>query len=311
VLPGKAKGFDLVHICDHSNSMYLKSTGKVPVAITAHDLLAVRSGLGEIPQNPTGFTGQALQRWILRGLAGAKNVISVSEKTKLDLLALIKTRPEVSVIYHSLNWKFERAPQSEINAVRELLGIAEGEEYLLHVGGNQWYKNRVGAMQMFAEMKKHPRFARVKLVMAGKPWTHAMRNQKVQDAIEMVAPTNEQIRALYSGAMAFLFPSLEEGFGWPILEAQACGAPVITSDRAPMTEVAGDAALLIDPADSITAGRKIAVQLEADPGLLERLREAGYENLKRFGEDEVMQRYAAAYERAVARAHGTERRARA
>lgn len=299
VLPGRAKGFDLVHICDHSNSMYLKATGKVPVVITAHDLLAVRSGLGEIPQNRTGRTGQMLQRWILRGLAGAKHVISVSEKTKLDLLALIQTRPEVTVIYHSLNWKFEQAAEDEIAAARKACGLAEGEEYLLHVGGNQWYKNRVGVLQIFAELKKHLRFQHVKLVLAGKPWTPAMRELKVDGAIERVSPSNEEIRALYSGAMAFLFPSLEEGFGWPILEAQACGAPVITSNRAPMTEVASDAALLIDPADPVTAAQKIVAQLEANPQLLAQLRAGGFENLKRFGEEDVMRQYAAAYERAA------------
>jgi glycosyltransferase involved in cell wall biosynthesis len=214
------------------------------------------------------------------------------------------------VIHHSLNWKFEPAVDEEVIAVRQSLGIADGEEYLFHVGSNQWYKNRVGTLRIFAELRKYPRFKNVKLVMAGKAWTQPMRDLNVEGAIEMVTPSNEQIRALYSGAMAFLFPSLEEGFGWPVLEAQACGAPVITSNRAPMTEVAGSAALLIDPADPEGATNKIASRMDAEPDLLARLRESGYENLKRFGEEQVMQRYAAAYERAVAKAHGVERRTR-
>ena len=73
--------------------------------------------------------------------------------------------------------------------------------------------------------------------------------------IELTNITNEDLRALYSKATALLFPSLREGFGWPIIEAQACGCPVFTSDRVPMTEVGGDAAIYLDPTDPRPAPR--------------------------------------------------------
>ena len=72
--------------------------------------------------------------------------------------------------------------------------------------------------------------------------------------LEAVGLSNEQLEGLYSCALALLFPSLEEGFGWPILEAQACGCPVVTTDRAPMNDVAGGAAILIDPTQPAAAG---------------------------------------------------------
>jgi glycosyltransferase involved in cell wall biosynthesis len=100
------------------------------------------------------------------------------------------------------------------------------------------------------------------------------------------------LQALYSGAHAMLFPSLDEGFGWPILEAQACGCPVITSDQAPMTEIAGEGAILIDARNPVSAAASIA------EGLRDRDRwiEAGSRNLARFATDAVVSRYCEAYE---------------
>ena len=85
----------------------------------------------------------------------------------------------------------------------------------------------------------------------------------VTDAItEAVGLSDAHLQALYSCALATLFPSLEEGFGWPILESQACGCPVVIADRPPMNEVAGGAAILIDVAEPAGAAKKIAHALE-------------------------------------------------
>ena len=300
-LRSKASSFDVVHICDHSNSSYLRWVGKTPSVITAHDLLAIRSALGDFPQTQTGSTGKVFQRWILSGLNRARHIVSVSGKTKADLETLLSSKPEIVVIHHGLNWKYEPATSEEIATVRAACGLAPDDEYLLHVGSNQWYKNRLGVLRIALALRKHERFKRVKVVLAGKPWTEAMRalccEQGLEDAIELVTPSNEQIQALYSGALAFLFPSFEEGFGWPILEAQACGCPVITSARPPMTEVAGSAAILIDPEDPESAARTIAARM----GEADRLRQAGWENLKRFSTDKMMARYSDIYESIAAR----------
>jgi glycosyltransferase involved in cell wall biosynthesis len=291
----KAAKFDLVHICDHSNSCYLRWTGGTPSLITVHDMLAIRSALGDFPQNPTGPTGQRLQRWILKGLGGAKHLVCVSRKTKQDLEAFIRSKPEITVIHHSLNWEYGPVSQMEISQVRRASGLEPDDEYLLHVGGNQWYKNRLGALKIAFELRKHARFRRVKIVMAGKPWTEGMRSfcreNSFDDAIEFVNPSNEQIRALYSGALAFLFPSLEEGFGWPILEAQACGCLLITSNRPPMTEVAGSGAIFIAPEDAVGAARTIAERFDE----AEAIKQAALKNLNGFATDLVMQNYNDAY----------------
>jgi glycosyltransferase involved in cell wall biosynthesis len=224
----------------------------------------------------------------------------LSVKTKEDLEALLSSKPDIKVIHHSLNGHYEPATATEIETARAACGLNAGDEYLLHVGGNQWYKNRLGALQIALELRRYERFRRVKLVMAGAPWPEAMqalrREHVFGDAIDVVSPSNEQMRVLYSGALALLFPSLAEGFGWPVLEAQACGCLVITSDRASMTEIAGRGAILIDPENAAVAAQVIDSRI----GEAEILKLAGWENLKRFTMDDVMRRYNDVYESVIA-----------
>ncbi|MFT4112987.1 glycosyltransferase family 4 protein [Silvibacterium sp.] len=295
-----AAGYDLVHICDHSNAVYVKWAGDTPSLVTAHDMLAILSAQGRYPQNPTKKTGQWLQAWILRGLNRARCIVSVSEKTKRDLDGLLQSKPLISVIHHALNWSYSPASEAEIAEARAACGLSPGDEYLLHVGGNHWYKNRTGVLRIFAELRRKEGFRKVKLVLAGEAWMESMREicreQGITDAIEVVSPSNETVRALYTGALAFLFPSLEEGFGWPILEAQACGALVITSARAPMDEVAGAGAIYIDPENPVQAAGVIAERMPD----AEAIRAAGWKNLERFTLESVMKRYVDAYHEAAA-----------
>jgi glycosyltransferase involved in cell wall biosynthesis len=89
-----------------------------------------------------------------------------------------------------------------------------------------------------------------------------------------------------------LFPSIEEGFGWPILEAQACGCPVITNRRPPMSEVAGKGAILIDPSDIEASASTILLGLKDR----ERLRAEGFRNLERFDPEAIAEQYFAFYD---------------
>jgi glycosyltransferase involved in cell wall biosynthesis len=115
--------------------------------------------------------------------------------------------------------------------------------------------------------------------------------------------TNEQVHAAYALAQVFLFPSLEEGFGWPIAEAMACGCPVITTDQAPMTEVGGDAAIYIprkpSRVDAETWATKCSNTLQGVLDLPSPLRHAqtvkGFNNVSRFNVKMTMDAYEAAY----------------
>lgn len=289
----RARRFDLVHVCDHSNSMYLRWTGRTPRLITAHDALAIRSAFGHFPQNPTRSSGKVLQRWILRSLRHADRIICVSEKTRSDFSALLPGGPLMTVVLNSPSSSFYPASAAEVSRMRAGLGLLPEDKYLLHVGKDNWYKNRPGVLRIMAELRKGGRFSKVKLVMAGGPLSTSLRQvaPDLQGVVECIAPTDDQLRALYTGALALLFPSLEEGFGWPILEAQACGCPVITTARPPMSEVAGSAAILIDPADTPGAAHIIISRVNE----LDLLRTAGLQNARAYSIENAMTKICAVY----------------
>lgn len=301
-LRGLANAHDLVHIADHSNSMYLRTVRKKPNLITCHDLIGVRGARGDFPLSRTGWTGGILQRWILSCLRGARNVLCVSRKTADDLRALTsgngaaKTEAQLRVVYNALNWSFK--PGAALSAgLISRLGLRPDEQYMLHVGGNHWYKNRAGVVRIFAQLAGMEEFSGVKLVLAGQPWTRDLRNligeEKLSDlTIEALDVTNPELEALYGNALALLFPSIEEGFGWPILEAQACGCPVITNRRPPMSEVAGKGAILIDPSDIEASASTILLGLKDR----ERLRAEGFRNLERFDPEAIAEQYFAFYD---------------
>ena len=299
-LRARSRGFDLVHICDHSNSVYLPHTGGRPSSITCHDVLAIASARGQYSEQNISSTGRAQQRWILKHLAAARNVVCVSANTARELAALSPPLKDgaarnICVIPNALNFDYTRAPDEVVLALRQRLGLAEGERYLMHIGGDQWYKNRMGVLRIFERLSRTLGDAGrppLRLVMAGSPWPETMRSfvaghRLEGQVVELADPSNADLCALYSGATALLFPSLYEGFGWPVVEAQSCGCPVIASNRKPMTEVAGDAALYIDPADEAGAAALIAASLDGLAGL----REAGLRNVERFSSDRIVPAY--------------------
>jgi glycosyltransferase involved in cell wall biosynthesis len=109
------------------------------------------------------------------------------------------------------------------------------------------------------------------------------------------------LEALYNGALALLFPSRFEGFGWPVIEAQACGCPVISSDRMPMPEVSGGHAILRDPDDHAAFGQAI-LELSRSPGRRNELTRAGQENAARFDRPTMIKRFLSLYEDVAGRA---------
>jgi glycosyltransferase involved in cell wall biosynthesis len=235
----KARGYNVVHICDHSNAMYVRSTGKTPSVMICHDLIAIPGAGGHYPEVQTGLTCRRLQRWIAHSLGQAKNMTCVSRRTETDLrVAVPDCRAHVRVIPHALNRRCEPAPRAEIARQAAKLGLSGDAQYLLYAGGNDWYKNRLGAMPIFAELRKFPEFGEMRLVTVGRFWSPRMREFAESSGlrnwmIEATDLSDEALNALCGGAAALLFPSLTEGFSWPILETQTRGCPVITTNRRP------------------------------------------------------------------------------
>jgi glycosyltransferase involved in cell wall biosynthesis len=136
--------------------------------------------------------------------------------------------------------------------------------------------------------------------MAGKPLTDELQKliqqHGLQDkVIELTEPSTENLEALYSLATAFIFPSLCEGFGWPIIEAQACNALVFTSNREPMTEVGGDAAIYIDP-EAPDQAASIITDALGNNDLINKTLKANSSNLLQFSTELMVERYLSFYQ---------------
>lgn len=222
-----------------------------PHVVHAHDLLALRSALGEIPENPTSWSGRLYQRYIRHGFKQAKHFISVSKKTRVDLLTYGQVCPVISeVVYNGLNYPYQPMPEADAKPMLAKAGLPVIENgFLLHLGGSQWYKNLVGVMHIYNAYATMTPKALPLVCVSPQP------NDGIQNLIASMPANakvifiqgidNHTLQAAYSMAAVFIFPSLAEGFGWPIAEAQACGCPVLTTDAAPMNEVGGEVATYI------------------------------------------------------------------
>jgi glycosyltransferase involved in cell wall biosynthesis len=292
---------EIVHLCDHSNAMYVPALAHSAHVITCHDVLAIRSAMGHFPENRVSVTGRMFQRLIARGLRQAGAILCVSGKTRDDLRQYLGIPEErLHVIPNALHWPYKPMSAEACAPFLTSVGLRPGDPYFFHLGGNHWYKNRGAAIEIFAELRKLPQYAEAKLVMAGGPMKPALRaiarKYQLSDVLlEAVGLSNEHLQALYSSALALLFPSLEEGFGWPILEAQACGCPVVTTNRPPMNDVAGGAAILIDPAEPGAAARAIADALQDTT----RLRSDGLRNAASHTADRMLEQCEALYREVV------------
>lgn len=294
-----ATPFSIVHICDHSNAMYGGRVKNAPVLITCHDLLAVRGALGEETDCPASFTGKFFQRWILLSLRRATAVACVSTATLRDAERLIncgRRRPQLHLVPNGLNFPYRKQARE---VVRSRLGGIEGLDlerpFVLHVGSNLRRKNREGVLRIFSRTKDH---WNGQLVFAGDlltPELHSLGQElDLSNRIaEIDNPESEILEALYSFATALLYPSRFEGFGWPVVEAQACGCPVICSDRGPMPEVGGDAVLVHDIEDE--EGFAADVLRLLNPVERERWSERSLRHAEEFSARKMIATYIALY----------------
>lgn len=295
-----ARGASLVHICDHSNAVYVDHCRPLPVVVTCHDLLAVRGGLGEETKCPATFTGRILQRWILRALGRADVIACDSTATLQDAERLITTGlSKIRLASLGLNFPYRKlAPE----LVRERLNGSPrlADKFILHVGSNLARKNRDGILRIFARTKD--RWNGV-LVFAGEPLSpdlHSLADKLgISDRIiEVNQPPNELLEALYSAATALIYPSYSEGFGWPIAEAQACGCPVICSDAGPVPDVVRQSAIVhrVDDEDGFAAD----ILRLADTQERERWSALSRQNAERFAPEKMIRTYLEIYRELVA-----------
>jgi glycosyltransferase involved in cell wall biosynthesis len=286
---------DVVHICDHSNAVYIKHSRSVPVVVTCHDLLAVRGGLGEETDCPASLSGRFLQRWILRSLRKADVVACVSRSTAEDADRLVSRKdpePKIDIVPLALNFSYAKMPLDAARArLTSIPNFDVDLPFVLHVGSNLRRKNRDGVIRIFARGKDQ---WNGRLVFAGALLDDELialaKQLGVFDRIVQIKnPDSELLQALYNCATALLFPSRFEGFGWPIIEAQACGCPVICSNTGPMPEAAGDAGLYHDVNDE--EGFSVDLIRLTNPMERQKWSEKSLQNAQRFSTAKMIAQY--------------------
>lgn len=245
---------------------------KRPFIITMHDGAPLALPPWEYSPNFSSFrkelwrTVRTLFYWrTWRNRCAA--IITVSNSAKRDIINKIGLKGEnIIPIYHGVNHEIFK-PTEE--------GIVHGS-YLLHVSQFQPKKNFLRILKAYQSIK--PPFKLI-AVVPGCPGSIHVENGNI--TINRSRLLHQDIIPLYQGSMGFLFPSLHETFGMPIIEAMACGCPVITSDRSACVEVAGDAAVLVDPY-SVRQIRSAILQVSQNPELRSKLRARGLRRAQDF-----------------------------
>jgi len=234
-------------------------------------------------------------RWNTRA---AGHILADSQATKADLMQHYATPAEkISVVYPGLDETLRRVDDpAAVAAVRTKYGVTA--DYVLYLGTLQPRKNLARLVDAFALLSNPG----VQLVIAGKKgWLYDQIFSRVQahglaDRIVFSGYVpGADLPALLSGARAFAFPSLYEGFGFPVLEAMRCGVPVVCADTSSLPEIAGDAALLIDPLDTGALAAALGRLLSDEPLRTERIAR-GYAQAQRFSWDRAARQVAAVIE---------------
>jgi alpha-1,3-rhamnosyl/mannosyltransferase len=230
--------------------------------------------------------------------SSAQGIIAVSEFTKERFLYWF---PEVDparvhAVSNGVSTDFSVAPPAQVGTVLKKHGLSP--PYLLFVGTREKRKNLMGLIEIFRRVAGERR--EVQLALVGmRPWMEGrdihgvgrwvgleleeeVKKWGLGSRVKVLGtlPRRELV-SVYSGAAALLFPSLYEGFGFPALEAMACGAPVVASSRTALPEVVGDAGILADPEDA-DAFAEMTLRLLGDPDLSGELRSRGLKRARRF-----------------------------
>jgi glycosyltransferase involved in cell wall biosynthesis len=223
--------------------------------------------------------------WLPVAVRRLDGIITVSYQSKRDIVRHLPVRSEkVTVVPNAANARYCPLPVEEVRSVLTRFSI--DLPYILYVGSTSARKNVLRLVEAYALLRRWS--LRWTLVIAGGGHgkhgrvREAVERLDLSDNVHFIGYVGEaELPALYNGADLFIFPSLYEGFGLPVLEAMACGTPVVTSNVSSLPEVAGDAALLVDPYNVGEIAEAMRRVLQG-PTLAEELRAKGLERAKQF-----------------------------
>ncbi|MCH8049732.1 glycosyltransferase family 4 protein [Patescibacteria group bacterium] len=277
MLPSQFREADIVHFPHFTVPLAFRRA----YVVTLHDLVYFLFR-NACPHRVGYWYARAMYPAVARR---ARLVITDSFFSSDEILRSLPIQKErIRVIYPGVDTEhFQPQSPEAIGVVLQKYGITR--QYLLYVGNHQPRKNILRLMEAFAHMGQRRNY---QLVIGG---PRDPRRVELEDGIHRLGLQSEVILtdlipledlpALYSGASCFVFPSLYEGFGFPVLESMACGTPVVTSDRASLPEVVGDAGILVDPNDPQSLRVTIERVIESRT-LQEELRERGMVRARQF-----------------------------
>ncbi len=271
---------DLLHCTSNTAPLLLKT----PLYLTLHDIIYLNKsfGGGSLYQK----LGHYYRRWVVpSAYQKARRVITVSNFEKNTIESHFGASDKLLVTYNGVDGRFREYAAEEAEAFRRQMNLPSA--YLFFLGNTAPKKNMVGLLMAYAYyISQEPDGLPLVIAESSEEELSRMLQElgisHLRSRLHLTAYVpHEQLPFLYQLATAFLYPSLRESFGIPIIEAMACGTPVITSDCTSMPEVAGDAALLVNPEKP----KKIAEALHKllhEPGLTAKLQQKGIERAKYF-----------------------------
>ena len=286
----------------HSAYFLMPYAPGAPTLVTVYDLIPLL-----FPHQST-LRARLLARWATRlALRASKRVIAISDATRRDFLTHFRLQPEkIQAIPLAADPAFRPQFRKTVAEARARYGLPE--RYLLYLGSNKPHKNLRRLVEAWARLQPQS----MPLVIAG-AWDGRYPEARQRAAalslegqVRWLGPVPEtDLPALYSGSLLFVFPSLYEGFGLPVLEAMACGTPVACSNSSSLPEVAGDAALLVDPMNTEELVTAVRTALENE-SLRQDMTEKGLRRAQGFSWLQTAQRTLELYRSAESRAFGGE-----
>ncbi len=284
----------------HATHYVIPPLARARAVVTIHDIIHVL-----YPQFLPNRAALLYARvMIRRALKRADRILTVSYNTKRDLVDYFGISPaRVEVVYNGVSARFHPdLPRAERDRVTAKYGLPR--PYLLFLGGEKPHKNVRNVIRAFGQARRERALPHA-LVLAGPMPKNRSRVEALVSALELetrvfrpgIVP-EEDLPGLFAGADAFLYPTLYEGFGLPVVEAMACGVPVLTSSTSALQEIAGGYAYLVDPMDVEAIARGI-VELATDPLRRAEFAELGKRRARDFSWDHAAEQTLKVYAQAL------------
>ncbi len=295
---------DLYHVIDHSDGhlvYWLKKTNQ-PVTVTCHDLINLINPENVDNQARIPAISMAVWKYAVSGLKKADRIVAVSTHTAKDIVQQLDIPKErIAVVPDAVEALFHPLPADEIASFRSQHRIAAETMCLLHVGSNHPRKNVSTVLKVLAALKTQG--LSVHLWKVGADFTSEQKTfiqtQALETSVTYLGKPNKQTLVLiYNSADVLVSPSHYEGFGMTIIEAMACGTPVVTANVTSLPEVVGDAGILVQPTD-VRAIVEAVWHLYQDAHYRQSLQTKGLNRAKLFTWEATARAIATEYEKLI------------